>query len=499
MADGRSQQTGYTQLNLIDMFRRANDGGSRSNSSSGSSGNRGRGGSDNGRSQESGSRGRGRGVIRNRDSSSSRHSSSPGSGSRHGGGGGSRGRGGGGGYRPRGGNRYRERDRERDNRGRGHRLDGNEEEEEGESEETAEAMDIEMGDDLPMLQGTSTMLRAAGASGSALSALNKAHAAIIPRECPIISKAVFGDKAVGYLYNALDIKPLGRSYCPGYRLPPEDPQAGQIGCRIKVVNQDTFACAEEMIKRHNYEQSQMEIARGEGNKEPDLHPVDNGVVCLNMANAFHKGGGFTHGSVAQEEALMHRSTLWATLDPGFYPWTNTEGVYSPFVTVYKKYNPGDPSKPSDGGSYTPLERADAILNTTPTPKRANTIPLPGPPLPELAVISIAAISGPKLTTGADGNPDYARPYVRDLMYLKIRQLLRIAALNGHRRLVLGALGCGAFGNPKQRVADMFLSVLQEPEFQGGWWKEIAFACFDRDTSPASNPFIFGKVLGGQVV
>ncbi|KAK6495340.1 hypothetical protein TWF481_003364 [Arthrobotrys musiformis] len=471
---------GYTQLSLIDMFRRGRGGGN-------SPGGRGRGNNENGRSQESGSRGRG--VIRNRDNSSSRYSNSPGSGSRHGGS--SRGRGG---YRPRGNGRDRDRERERDNRGRGHRLDGNEAEE-GEEEEVSDAMDMEIEEGLPLPQGTSSMLRA-GRSSNPLVAVNAAHAKIIPAECAIISRAVFGKKTLGYLYNALDIKALGPKYCPNYRLPPEDPQAGQIGCRIKVVNQDTFACAEEMIKRYNFEQSQMAIARQQKNSEPDMYPVDNGVVCLNMANARVKGGGFSHGSVAQEEVLMHRSTLYDTLDSAFYPWTDTEGVYSPYVAIYKKYNPGTTA--GDGGSYTPLERAQAIL-TSPTPiTDANKQPLPGPPLAELAVISIAAISGPR-TIAKGGKEEYADPYVRDLMFLKVRQLLRIAALNGHRRLVLGALGCGAFANPKQKVAEIFLSVLQEPEFQGGWWKEIAFACFDRDTSAKSNPYIFGQILGGQVV
>ncbi|KAK6515518.1 hypothetical protein TWF506_007851 [Arthrobotrys conoides] len=482
---------GYTQLSLIDMFRRVRGSGSSSNDNNNSPGGRGRGSSENGRQQESGSRGRG--VVRNRDNrdnSSPRYSNSPGSGSRHGGS--SRGRGGG--YRPRGGNR--DRGGERDSRGRGRRLDGNEAEG---GAGGGEAMDVDMRVPASFPQGTSTMLRAAGGTGSALNALNIKHAQIIPNECPTISRAIFGKKAVGYMYNALDIKPLGPNYCPNYRLPPEDPQAGQIGCRIKVVNQDTFTCVEEMVKRHNFEQSQMTIARNQGNVEPDLHPVDNGVVCLNMANAHSKGGGFMNGSSAQEEALMHRSTLWDTLDGAFYPWTDTEGVYSPYVAIYKKYNPGNPADPADGGSYTALERAQAILDSATPPKNANNIPLPGPPLSELAVISLAAIRQPKLITGADGKDDFADPYVRDLMYLKVRQLLRIAALNGHRRLVLGALGCGAFKNPKQKVAEIFLSVLQETEFQGGWWKEITFACFDRDTSPASNPYIFGQVLGGQVV
>ncbi|KAK6363684.1 hypothetical protein TWF730_001104 [Orbilia blumenaviensis] len=491
MADRNTPKDGYTQLSLIDMFRRA-----RSNGGGSSPGGRGRQDNDNNQRDSEAPENRGGRSSRGGSHSSSRHSNSPGS------------RPGGPSRRPhhryREGNRDRDRDRER-RHGQGRRLGGNaarreakeeEEEEEGGESAASDSMDIEMGKDVPLPQGTSSMLRADAGRGNPLRKMNMVHSHVIVAECPQISQAVFGKKTLGFLYNALDVEPLGPRYCPGYRLPPEDPEAGKLGCRIRVVNQDTFACAEEMIKRHNYEQSQMEIARKQGNTEPDMHAVDNGVVCLNMANARSKGGGFHHGSVAQEEVLMHRSTLYDTLDSAFYPWTDTEGVYSPWVAIYKKYNPPSPGTP--GGSYTPLERAQAILSSGVAITDANKLGMPGPPLPELAVISIAAIQNPA-TVVRDGKTEYAHPYDEDLMQLKIRQLLRIAGLNGHRRLVLGALGCGAFGNPKQAVAELFLKVLKEPEFQGGWWKEITFACFDRDTSPSSNPYIFGQVLGGVVV
>ncbi|GAB1203964.1 hypothetical protein APSETT445_002609 [Aspergillus pseudonomiae] len=63
---------------------------------------------------------------------------------------------------------------------------------------------------------------------------------------------------------------------------------------------------------------------------------------------------------------------------------------------------------------------------------------------------------------------------------KMRVILRIAAYNKHRKLVLGAFGCGAFDNPKEEVANCWAEVLQEPEFQG-WWESIVSTIDDSIT------------------
>jgi uncharacterized protein (TIGR02452 family) len=73
----------------------------------------------------------------------------------------------------------------------------------------------------------------------------------------------------------------------------------------------------------------------------------------------------------------------------------------------------------------------------------------------------------------------------------------MAAQKNHGLLVLGALGCGAFANPKEEVAYCWLEVLREQEFQGGWWEEIWFAVLD--TRQEGNFEVFERVLGGKMV
>ncbi|KAJ5133647.1 hypothetical protein N7526_005012 [Penicillium atrosanguineum] len=60
---------------------------------------------------------------------------------------------------------------------------------------------------------------------------------------------------------------------------------------------------------------------------------------------------------------------------------------------------------------------------------------------------------------------------------KMRVVLRCAADNHHRKLVLGALGCGVFAHPAQEVTDCWKVVLQEKEFRG-WFEYIVFAVLD---------------------
>ncbi|GAE00267.1 hypothetical protein TERG_07307 [Paecilomyces variotii No. 5] len=226
----------------------------------------------------------------------------------------------------------------------------------------------------------------------------------------------------GYLYTPPLPPVLDKKFCPGF-LPAE----------IKVVDEDSFNAAINLAKCSQY-----------------MTVRDRRNVCvLNMANAYSAGGGWLNGALAQEEALCYRSSLSFTLKTRYYPLSDNQAIYSPTVVIIRQ-------SLSDGHKLLDLSKSDE--------------------LPITSVISIAALCQPALTSGA--LPKYKSPRDREMMKEKMRIILRVAAFNGHRRLVLGAFGCGAFLNPRDEVADCWGEVFSENEFQGGWWESIVFAVLD---------------------
>lgn len=242
--------------------------------------------------------------------------------------------------------------------------------------------------------------------------------------------------AKGYLYKHADAPKLNQRYCP--RLPPT---------QIRVVGSDSLNAALSLISATNRR-----------------HPC-----VLNMANAKSPGGGWEHGALAQEEALCYRTSLSKTLKRHYYPIPELGGIYSPFVLVIR----GD------------LRSGHDLLDLT---VPAN--------LPAISVVTAAAVCMPQTTTDLSGSLKYASVYERRLMEEKMRVILRIAAKNRHRQLVLGAFGCGAFANPRQEVAKMWASVLNESEFAGGWWSDVIFAILE---DGGGNLRTFQSELDGMVI
>lgn len=195
-----------------------------------------------------------------------------------------------------------------------------------------------------------------------------------------------------------------------------------------------------------------------------------------MASHVSPGGGWLKGALAQEEALCYRSSLALSLHRRFYPWKQRMGLYTPDVVVIR-------SDMSSGHTLLDVPPAD---------------------LPIVSVLSIAALRCPETRTIQEQTPDgfkerdvYAQPAARALTKDKMRLCLRMAAQRGHGLLVLGALGCGAFRNPKEEIALCWLEVFQESEFQGGWWEEVWFAVYDRRNE--GNFEVFADILGGVEV
>jgi len=78
---------------------------------------------------------------------------------------------------------------------------------------------------------------------------------------------------------------------------------------------------------------------------------------------------------------------------------------------------------------------------------------------------------------------------------KIRTVYRIAATKKIDALVLGAWGCGAFGNNPLAVATLFKEVLKEKEFDGVGFKRVVFAVIGDRQSVGNVVAPFIKVFG----
>ena len=250
-------------------------------------------------------------------------------------------------------------------------------------------------------------------------------------------------------------KPYSTHYSPGQhgihglcqsRCPKLEPSA------IRVLNADTLDTA-------------LTVSSSTHDRSP--------VLILNMANAKHGGGGWLKGALAQEEALCYRSSLSFTLKRRYYPLGDRDAIYSSRVVVIRDN----------------LSCGHGLLDLS-QPQR----------LPIVSVVSVAAIRDSELVVGKDGIEIYKLAEDEELMTTKIRTALQIAGMRGHRRLVLGALGCGAFGNPRRAVARLWKAVLSEKEF-AGWFKSVVFAVLEHEgTKDGNGNFgVFFRTLDGTMV
>jgi len=265
---------------------------------------------------------------------------------------------------------------------------------------------------------------------------------------PNVLKTTPNAPAHGTLYDPGNLFRLDQRYCP--KLPPT---------KIGVLNADSINAALSLSSRTAATPST---------------PTDKPALVLNMANAYHSGGGWLHGALAQEEALCYRSSLSFTLKNKFYPIPEAGGIYSPTVLVVREsmaqgYDTLDLSKPDD--------------------------------LPVVSCVSVAAIRGPDVIKDIGGSERYKHRQDRETMKEKMRVVLRIAAVRKHRVLVLGALGCGAFGNPRGEVVQCWKEVFGEAEFSGGWWETVVFAVMEKgeDKNGDGNFGAFWRGLDGVEV
>ncbi len=220
--------------------------------------------------------------------------------------------------------------------------------------------------------------------------------------------------------------------------PPErevaNPPAGDAATRVRVENIGALAAARRLLD--------------EGHAR---------VCVLNFASAYLAGGGWLRGSQAQEEALVRVSALYPSLlaAPRYYayhkqrqdPMHSDYAIYSPAVPVFRE--------------------ARGELLSAPWPCSFVTCP---------------AVQAKKVR--AAGGSEGA---IESAMARRVARVLAIMALHGHDAIVLGAWGCGVFGNAPETIAELFASQLRG-EFTGVF-SAVDFAVLDFSDSLATlRPF-----------
>lgn len=202
------------------------------------------------------------------------------------------------------------------------------------------------------------------------------------------------------------------------------------------------------------------------------------VCVLNMANRNTPGGGVLAGCGAQEEYLFRCSDYFLSL----YRFHSEEGERFGVVQAKEQY----PLDRNHGAVFTRGVRVFRGLEEE------------GYPLLErpqvVNMIALPAINRPALISASNGEMRLRDDMVAGTVN-KLQTLFRVAALNGQRKLVLGALGCGAFRNPPRHMAEIFRDVLGAEEFRGAFTDIVIAIKEDHNSRGRGNYMPFAEVFG----
>lgn len=207
-----------------------------------------------------------------------------------------------------------------------------------------------------------------------------------------------------------------------------------------------------------YEQTDIEV-RNESTLESASRLIKAGYrpVALNFASATHPGGGFLNGARAQEESLARSSGLYACLVSNeMYAFHKRQ--HDPMYSDYAIYSPDIPVFRADDGTL-----------------------LDEPFL--CSFITCAAVNAKEVMR----SDPFRYSEIREIMRGRILKVLAIGAKQGHDAIILGAWGCGAFGNDANEFAELFGQALRGN--CRGLYKAVTFAVLDfSDNNRFIGPF-----------
>lgn len=216
------------------------------------------------------------------------------------------------------------------------------------------------------------------------------------------------------------------------QLPKQDVSGGEPS-KITLRNQDTLEAAFELHQRR---------------KE-----TEKPVLVLNFAHPHRPGGGIRSKPGTQEEHLCVKTTLLCSLETEeawpFYQTNLDCGTMAQTDTVL--YSP----------NTVVIRNPDLSLREDPFP---------------IAVMTVSAPIASRM------EPEEL-PDLENILRNRIYSMIRTAVEEGYTRLVLGAWGCGNFGNDPDLVAKIFQQMIMgcndsDDTCFANFFEEIVMAVFD---------------------
>lgn len=167
-----------------------------------------------------------------------------------------------------------------------------------------------------------------------------------------------------------------------------------------------------------------------------IYPTDR-VGFLVMANAGNQGGGYRRGTSGQEESVCRRTNLPLCFKSMVYPIEEFGSFHIKDLAIIRD---------TEAKGYTMFKShvvCDCVLS--------------------------AAYHSPPIDAEGKMTDGY-----RQKTKSKIEALLNAFLANGDTCVVLGAYGCGAFGNSPVEMAEIFQQVLTDKKYKDKF-KHIIFA------------------------
>jgi len=202
----------------------------------------------------------------------------------------------------------------------------------------------------------------------------------------------------------------------------------EIGQSATTVHSDDKVSANGHVQKRDASKARCQL----GGK---IDTKANRISVLDFASDTNPGGGYkSNQQGTQEESLCRRSSLALLLESAQYPIPFMGAVLCPEVAVFR----------------------DRDLRLR----------------PEITWVSCVAACLRSQSSAGDGSLNQSE---RNIVKEKIKLVLDGMHLHGTKQVILGAWGCGAFGNDPAEIAACFVDVLKSKRGLSYGFDDIVFA------------------------